>query len=251
MTIPKIFGVLLRLRKDDELAFLLQRSFARFIGLEYRFSFPHMAWWKDEEFNGYLARFAEELNGFNTQRRWFVHQACRMTSGVEGDTAECGAYKGCGSFIILRGNLRNPAKTHHIFDSFEGISSPGAHDGKYWEKGALSASELEVSENLKKSGNEKFITYRGWIPDRFKEVADKRFSFVHIDVDLYEPTRDSVAFFYERLNAGGMIVCDDYGFTSCPGATKACDEFLADKPEKMIALPDGGGFIIKGGAAIG
>jgi threonine dehydratase len=32
----------------------------------------------------------------------------------------------------------------------------------------------------------------------------------------------------------------------CPGATAACDEGLADKPEKMISLPDGGGFFIKG-----
>ncbi len=41
-------------------------------------------------------------------------------------------------------------------------------------------------------------------------------------------------------------MCDDYGFTSCPGATKACDEFFLDKPEKMIALSCGGGFCIVG-----
>jgi O-methyltransferase len=67
---------------------------------------------------------------------------------------------------------------------------------------------------------------------------------VHIDVDIYEPTRDSMAFFYPRLNDGGIIICDDYGFKSYPGATKAVDEFLRDKPEKMVALNDGGGFMI-------
>ena len=83
-------------------------------------------------------------------------------------------------------------------------------------------------------------------PDRFNEVADRRFSFLHIDVDLYEPTRDSIAFFYPRMNVGGVIICDDYGFATCPGATKAIDEYLRDKPEKMMTLSDGGGFLIKG-----
>jgi O-methyltransferase len=248
-TIPKIIGILCRLHKDDELAFRLQRHFARFIGLDYRFSFPQMAWWKDEDFNGILLHFPGEVDGCNTQRRWFLHQACKLMSSVNGDTAECGVFKGCGSFIILKGNLHQPGKTHHIFDSFEGISSPGMHDGKYWVKGAMFTPEMEVMENLKRSGNERCIAYKGWIPDRFSEVADKTFSLVHIDVDLYEPTRDSFAFFYNRLNVGGIIICDDYGFTTCPGATKACDEFLFDKPEKMFALPDGGGFIIKGGQA--
>ena len=45
---------------------------------------------------------------------------------------------------------------------------------------------------------------------------------------------------------GGLILCDDYGFTSCPGATKAINEFLQDKEEKMISLSGGGGFLIKG-----
>jgi hypothetical protein len=48
------------------------------------------------------------------------------------------------------------------------------------------------------------------------------------------------------MSPGGIILCDDYGFTSCPGATKSIDEFLNDKPEKMISLADGGGFMIKG-----
>jgi hypothetical protein len=50
------------------------------------------------------------------------------------------------------------------------------------------------------------------------------------------------------VEPGGIIVCDDYWFTTCPGATKAVDEFLADKPEKMLPLAQGGGFLIKGQA---
>jgi len=38
---------------------------------------------------------------------------------------------------------------------------------------------------------------------------DKTFLFVHVDVDLYEPTRDSIAFFYPRMNLGAVSLCDD------------------------------------------
>ena len=48
-----------------------------------------------------------------------------------------------------------------------------------------------------------------------------------------------------RLAPGGILLCDDYGFDSCPGATRAVDEFLRDKPEKAISLSDGAGFFIK------
>ena len=91
---------------------------------------------------------------------------------------------------------------------------------------------------------------KGWIPCRFGEIADRRFAFVHIDVDLYEPTRDALEFFYPRLNEGAVLVVDDYGFTSCPGATRAAEEVTGPLAEKMIALPDGGGFLIKGRATV-
>lgn len=65
-------------------------------------------------------------------------------------------------------------------------------------------------------------------------------------MDLYQPTLDSFRFFYPRLNPGGIILCDDFGFATCPGARKAANDYFSDKVEKMIELPDGGGFIIKG-----
>ena len=48
------------------------------------------------------------------------------------------------------------------------------------------------------------------------------------------------------ITDGGVIVVDDYGFTSCPGATRAADEFLAGRPEQMLRLSGGGGFLVKG-----
>ncbi len=212
---------------------------------DYRFCWPHMDWWKNEKFNKYLDKF-DEREGFNTHRRWMLHQLLRLTEGVPGDTAECGVYLGSSSFLICEANKSSELnRTHHCFDSFQGLSEPAKDvDGQYWGKGYLSVAESNARSNLAPFDNVKF--YKGWIPERFNEVGKIEFSFVHIDVDLYEPTKDSIEFFYARMNEGAVCLCDDYGFNTCPGATKAMDEFLSDKPEKMLAMDSGSGFFIKG-----
>ncbi|TWU65344.1 MULTISPECIES: TylF/MycF/NovP-related O-methyltransferase [Crateriforma] len=211
----------------------------------YRFMWPNPDWCLRESFDAYL-RQQGEMDGFNTHKRWMLSQLLRMTWQVPGDTAECGVYRGSTSVLICQSNQRSSLNRHHyLFDSFCGLSAPDAkQDGDYWTEGDLSVSEQTARDALAKFDQTTFLT--GWIPERFGEVGTKRFSFVHVDVDLYEPTRQSVEFFYDRLNPGGILLCDDYATEFCPGATRACDEVLADKPEKMIALSPGGGFMIKG-----
>ncbi len=68
---------------------------------------------------------------------------------------------------------------------------------------------------------------------------------MHVDVDLYRPTRDTVEFFYPRLSPGGVILFDDYGSAMCPGAARAVDEFVAGCPEPLIESPTQQAFLIK------
>ena len=217
---------------------------ARCVFPGYRFTWPQQEWWKDPEFNIYLTRFGE-LEGFNTHRRWVIYQLLRLTAAVAGDTAECGVYQGAGSYLMAMANrARGDGSLHHAFDSFEGLSKPTERDGDYWYAGALACDLKSAQRNLEEFGDE-VRYYQGWIPDRFPDVADRSFRFVYLDLDLYEPTRDSLAFFYARLKPGGVLACDDYLMGTCPGVKQAVDEFLADKPEKMLGMPDGGGAFIK------
>jgi len=88
--------------------------------------------------------------------------------------------------------------------------------------------------------------YKGWIPTRFNEIECKQFSFVHIDVDMYDPTFKSLEFFFPRLVKGGIIVCDDYNLKNFDGATKAWNKYLSKKKIQFIYKnPLGGSFLIK------
>jgi O-methyltransferase len=221
----------------------LLRLAGKFLVPSYRFKWAQLDWWKNEEFTRYLNHFGE-LQLLNTDRKWTVYQLLRLVAHVPGDTAECGVFRGATSYLICCANRESDAgsKTHHLFDSFEGLSQPAPTDGTHWRKGDLKCEIETVRKAL--SGFENLSFHPGWIPERFEDVKDRKFSFVHIDVDLARPTHDSLAFFYPRMEAGGIIVCDDYGQGTSPGATEAIDRFLADKAEKMLMLPEGGGFLI-------
>lgn len=222
---------------------IMRRVVALFLP-DYRFQWPQMGWWHDQAFNAYLTRF-HERHGMNSDRRWTLYQLTRLVAHIQGDSAECGVYQGAGSWLIAMANTASPHARHHfVFDSFAGISHPLQQDGSHWTAGDLSCDLHTVAANLAECPRVHLL--QGWIPDRFAEVAERRFAFVHLDVDLYQPTLDSLTFFYPRLLPGGILICDDYGMTSCPGATLAVNEFLQDKPEKMVTLSCGGGFFIKG-----
>lgn len=206
---------------------------------------PNLVWPDDAAFAETQARW--NVMGMPDDRRFFLFNTAASVRHVEGDSADIGVRFGTSSYFILSG-LKAPEKPHHLFDSFEGLSEPTKEDmpdGKTtpWSKGDLSVDESVTRKNLARFANCHY--YKGWIPERFPDVEGRRFSFVHVDVDLYEPTRDSLAFFYPRVSPRGVIICDDYGFTSCHGARKAVDEFFADKPESIIHVPTGQALIVK------
>ncbi len=227
---------------SDQARFEFAEKLTRVIHPDTRFSEYGKSYLEDREFVALYERF-EPRNNHSIDRKFALAELWKLCEHVPGDTAECGVFHGASSYLICRAT-RGSGRTHHVFDSFEGLSGSGGEDGSYWQKGDLAVSLEEVRANL---GEFDFVQYhKGWIPERFEDVADRRFAFVHVDVDLYEPTRDSLEFFFPRLSPGGVLVCDDYGFLSCPGARRALDEYFAERPESVVHLPTGQGFVQRG-----
>ncbi|OGW47564.1 MAG: hypothetical protein A2Y66_03175 [Nitrospirae bacterium RBG_13_41_22] len=191
-------------------------------------------------------------NILRRQRHYVLNYLLRNGDLENGDVCEVGCWRGLSAYQIATYlKTQDIDVVFHIFDSFEGLSEIESVDRFENEKQDLKsireqfACSLEkVQENMKEFNFIKY--YKGWVPERFPEVKDKRFSFVHIDVDLYQPTYDSFRFFYPRLIRDGLMVFDDYGCIHFPGAKRAIDQCVAmlDHPF-FIPLPSGQAFLIK------
>ena len=178
---------------------------------------------------------------------------------VVADFAEAGCWKGHSSYFLSKlindYNLKkNKNIKFFIFDSFEGLSEINEKDKnvKKLDQNLIKKIKTQFVSNDQFVKNEvlkdfKFVEiFKGWIPEKFNKVKDKKFSFVHIDVDLYEPTLQSLEFFFPRLIEGGIIVCDDYNSFGFDGAKKAWDEFFNKNKVKINFSPTvSGSFIIK------
>jgi predicted O-methyltransferase YrrM len=153
--------------------------------------------------------------------------ALRATIHLDGDIAEVGTAAG-GSARLISEYCGD--KTIHLFDTFEGLPKPGDLDGRFSE-GSYRSSLEDVQRYLE---GRRVEFHKGMFPGSATSVQGHRFSFVHLDVDLYQSTLDCLRFFYPRLNPGGIIITHDYSWAA--GVDQAFSEFFADKLEKPIEL---------------
>jgi len=169
--------------------------------------------------------------------------------------AECGCWWGHSTHIlanILQAHVDFSGRLH-VFDSFDGLSEFKPQDHSEFRS-------TQVLRNRARNGFRSDLTqvttslddfpfvriHPGWVPTKFFEVEDEKFGLVTIDLDLYEPIRDAVQFFYPRLQDGGLMYFDDYGYETFPGAKIAVDEFLQTvRPRLFLELPFGSAFLIK------
>ncbi len=168
-----------------------------------------------------------------------LFMAVKRTKKIKGDIAEVGVYKGGSAKLICEAM---EYKTLHLFDTFQGLPDlSNQDDSNQFQKGFFSASLDEVKKYLKNYKNVCF--YQGLFPSTAEPIKNTKFSFVHLDVDLYQSTLESVKFFYPRMSKGGIIISHDY--INIPGVRKAVDEFFEDKPEPVIEMSGSQCLIVK------
>jgi hypothetical protein len=173
-----------------------------------------------------------------------IFDLLRQTKGVEGEVAECGVYRGRTIVsIALWLEQHHDRRRIYGFDSFSGFPDGGvAHEialggASFSEKrvGGFSDTSIEMlRRKLRRFRVDEKVTLEpGFFAESLMRRADLRFSFVHLDCDLYESYRDCLNFFYPRLAPGGIVLLDEYNDPPWPGCNRAVDEFLEGKPEKL------------------
>ena len=156
---------------------------------------------------------------------------------IPGCFAEVGVYKGNTSRVV---HTLAPEKTYYLFDTFEGFPDKdlGANEDDRWKDMSLDM----VKRNIGDLSN--IVFRKGYFPDSAKGLENEEFSLVILEVDLYPPTIAGLEFFYDRTSKGGYIFVHDYNNPNDPGTAQAVNEFMRDKPESIVELPDKNGSIV-------
>ncbi len=146
-----------------------------------------------------------------------------MMSEKPGAFAEFGVCQGGSLDLLAR---LHPDRLIYGIDSFEGLPEPGPMD-TFHKKGDFAIGEDELIKLYQyfNKKNKFVILVKGNSPECFTRVAIDEFAFVHVDVDLYQSVKDALDYFYPRLIVTGMMIFDDYGFETTPGAKQAIDEW--------------------------
>jgi hypothetical protein len=173
-----------------------------------------------------------------------LFQLARHASKLEGMFAEVGVYRG-GTAKLLAGIADRAGRELHLFDTFAGMPETDRARDLHTAGDFADTSLAGVQAFLAGHRSPKFHQgeFPGTVPAAGVEAA--KFSLVHVDADIASSVGACCEFFYPRLVPGGVMIFDDYGHTSCPGAKTATDGFFADKPEPVLHLLTSQALIVK------
>jgi len=167
--------------------------------------------------------YDESYNLYSLMKRNFL---------LPGEIAEVGVADGASALILaeLKAN-----KELHLFDTFEGLK-----EYKTQTTHNLNMYKININKIIRLFSRFKDVhIHKGIFPKETGEtIESKKFSLVHLDVNLYQSVKDSLEFFWSRMIKNGVIVLHDYNFqknTTEPTTTKkAVDEFC--KKNKILPI---------------
>jgi Macrocin-O-methyltransferase (TylF) len=196
--------------------------------------------------------------GFDTERAWEYENGFHLTShvtrlakilgqydvyrrirGLPGDIVEAGVFKGAS--LIRLATFREVSESPYsrqiigfdAFGEFPAQSAPG--DAAYVERfqqvsgTGIPVDELERVLALKGFRNIELVPgdITRTVPAYLAAHPELRIALLHLDVDVYEPTRQVLESLWDRVVRRGVAMFDDYGKVA--GETRAVEEFFADR----------------------
>ena len=154
---------------------------------------------------------------------------------IPGEIMEFGVYKGTSliRFATFREMLESQYSRKIIgFDTFgefplTEIEEDNKFISKFSQNGeSISKEELEKVFKFKNFDNIELCKgdILETLPKYLKNHPELRISILHIDVDVYKPSKLILELLFDKVVKGVIVILDDYSTVS--GETNAVDEFL-------------------------
>ncbi|UOQ67933.1 TylF/MycF/NovP-related O-methyltransferase [Hymenobacter volaticus] len=171
----------------------------------------------------------------------------RMITHLPGQVVECGVFKATSlvRWATFRELLESPFSRRII--GFDIFGSFPRHDDA--ADNAFAARHDDVAgQGLSMEQVQAVLTHKGLrnvelvpgdvietVPAYVVAHPELRVALLHIDVDVYKPSKVALDALYDLVVPGGLIVFDDYGTVA--GETRAVDELLQQYGLTLQKLP--------------
>jgi hypothetical protein len=168
---------------------------------------------------------------------------------LPGSVVECGVFKGSSllRFATFRHLLENqdsrPIYGFDAFGAFPRTSVSSVADQEFIER-----FESDGGAGISRGSLEKAVATKGFqnvhllegdifstIPEFLARSPALRVAMLHLDLDVYEPTKFALEQFLPRMVPSGIIVFDDY--SAVEGATRVADELCRERGLTLHKLP--------------
>lgn len=181
----------------------------------------------------------------------------KLAAEVPGAFVEAGV--GSGSFLMGLAHFcaifegYNYTRRIVGFDTFSGFTEPAPQDmtsdAAHMRSGGLAWDSLEILERAiglydrnRSIGNiPKIELVKGdmsrTLPEYLEANPHLVVAMLHLDVDLYTPTRDALRLLISRMPKGGILIFDELNHKDYPGETVAAAEVLGIDKLRLRRLP--------------
>jgi O-methyltransferase len=205
-------------------------------------------WRSDEAFRETLSK----IEGFTLVDEMRLYELWHLTAElatVPGDILEVGVWRGGSGCLMASQSARSGSDaTVYLCDTFSGVVKAGDTDPIYEGGEHGDTSPALVRALAASMGLDNVEVLVGTFPDESGDAVEaRRFKLVHLDVDVYEGTKDAATWVWPRLVEGGVIVVDDYGGDGMDGVRHAVDEFADQFSCRMIHNLNGHAILVKVG----
>jgi O-methyltransferase len=181
-------------------------------------------------------------------RCWELWSLVEQTAKWGGAVLEVGVWRGgTGALMAKRVLLAGSEDPVYLCDTFEGVVKAGLHDTAYKGGEHYDTSQHIVEDLLRTMDITNARILRGVFPEETAGLIEPgtRIRLCHIDVDVYQSAKDVMAWIWDRIVPGGIVVYDDYGFKGCQGITKYVNEQVSESDRLVLHNLNGHAIVIK------
>lgn len=200
-------------------------------------------WFGDLDFWRYYKPVEHKTTVVSKESAYVLYVLTRQAIHLHGSFYECGVWKG-GMAKMVGDILRDydSSAALRLFDTFTGHPRPDPVRDHHAEG---DYGDVFVDDVVKLVEYSHAEIYPGLIPHTFGGLEEDQIALAHVNVELYQSTKDCCEWIYPRMLRAGFMIFDDYGEFMCQGAREAVDEFFADKPEVPLVLEKSTALVFK------